>query len=133
VHAEELTESHFITEQPNKQRHCYCSQVSDLRASGLVHPPPHSAPSLAASDAGKENQRKENWWEQLTREQWLSHLNKLKLSESMLESLPQVNANNAFYLKFCLVSSLICSYEQGLISSLATKGVYKGVGVKTPL
>uniref|UniRef100_H2YGJ0 XK-related protein n=1 Tax=Ciona savignyi TaxID=51511 RepID=H2YGJ0_CIOSA len=34
-----------------------------------------------------------NWWKRLTREQWLTHLNKLKLSESMLESLPQLLIN----------------------------------------
>ena len=44
---------------------------------------------LQPTEAESSNKKK-SWWKRLAREQWLSHLNKLKLSESMLESLPQV-------------------------------------------
>lgn len=51
------------------------------------------APAAGANDD-------KSWWKQLTREQWLSHLNKVKLSESMLESLPQLMINLYLILSY---------------------------------
>ena len=55
-----------------------------------------SPESLTAIPGVSTLKAKTSWWKRLTREQWLSHLNKLKLSESMLESLPQVSCYSLF-------------------------------------
>ena len=56
----------------------------------------HGVGSIANIDESGEE--KTNWWKKFTKELWHSHLNKLKLCESLLESLPQVIQDRVFTL-----------------------------------
>lgn len=60
------------------------------------------------------------WWKQLTREEWLSHLNKMKLTESMLESLPQLLIN--LYLIVRYPNTAIVQYISAALSYLSLCG-----------
>lgn len=60
------------------------------------------------------------WWKQLTREEWLSHLNKMKLTESMLESLPQLLIN--LYLIVRYPNTAVVQYISAALSYLSLCG-----------
>ncbi|XP_039261656.2 uncharacterized protein LOC120337829 [Styela clava] len=62
----------------------------------------------------------QTWWKELTREEWLSHLNKMKLIESMLESLPQLLIN--LYLIVSYQETPIIQYISATISYLSLCG-----------
>ncbi|XP_002127128.3 uncharacterized protein LOC100183252 [Ciona intestinalis] len=76
--------------------------------------------SLAPVSDERERPGKSNWWKRLTREQWLAHLNKLKLSESMLESLPQLLIN--LYLIAYYQETHVIQYISAVLSYISLCG-----------
>nr|CAB3262785.1 uncharacterized protein LOC100183252 [Phallusia mammillata] len=99
------------------------NEDSNLHDSAAVFPPANmslSMHSLAAIDGAEGDKEKSSWWQRLTREQWLSHLNTMKLSESMLESLPQLLIN--LYLIAYYKEAIAIQYLSAVLSYLSLCG-----------
>lgn len=77
-------------------------------------------PSASMQQSQHPPQSDHTWWKQLTREQWLAHLNKMKLSESMLESLPQLLINLYLIVKY--PNTHIIQYLSAIVSYISLCG-----------
>ncbi|XP_076817034.1 uncharacterized protein LOC143462677 [Clavelina lepadiformis] len=97
-------------------------EENKIRGSFRVPPPQLSGSMGSLNEAGLElnDKDKDTWWKRLTREQWLSHLNKQKLIESMLESLPQLLIN--VYLIAHRPETLVIQYISAVLSYISLCG-----------